>query len=59
MLTRGQQYADLGENHFDALAQVKTANRLLKRLKDIGVEVLNVRVSNSLALQLPDGAVSL
>jgi transposase len=59
MLTRGQQYADLGENHFDALAQVKTANRLLKRLKDIGIEVLKVHVPDSLALQLPDGAVSL
>jgi transposase len=59
MLTRGQQYADLGENHFDALAQVKTANRLLKRLKDIGVEVLTVHVRDNLALTLPDGAVSL
>lgn len=59
MLTRGQQYADLGENHFDALAQVKTANRLLKRLKGIGVEVLTVHVRDNLALTLPDGAVSL
>jgi transposase len=59
MLTRGQEYADLGENHFDGLARTKTANRLLRRLKDVGVDVLKIHVRDGMELQLPAGSVSL
>ena len=58
MLTRGQPYLDLGEHHFDGLARTKIANRLLKRLKDLGVDVLQVRVRDGSDLQLA-GPVSL
>lgn len=49
MLTRGLPYADLGDGYFDQRQRVRTANRLLKRLKDLGVEVLQIRLETPLA----------
>jgi transposase len=39
MLKNRVSYQDLGADHFDRADKIKTANRLLKRLKDLGVEV--------------------
>ena len=39
MLTRREPYRDLGPAHFDQHNRVKTASRLIKRLKDMGIEV--------------------
>lgn len=50
------EYRDPGEHHFAALARNRTANRLLKRLKDIRVEVLQVRVQEGVDLKLPGAA---
>jgi transposase len=47
MLTRGTTYQDLGPNHFDSRTRVRTVNRLLKRLKDLGIEVIEARVSEN------------
>ena len=52
MLTRNEEYKDLGEHHFDERARNRTANRLLKRLKDLGVDVLQVRVSEGMEIKL-------
>lgn len=52
MLKRNEEYRDLGEQHFDERARNRTANRLLKRLKDLGVEVLQVRGGDGLDLKL-------
>ena len=47
MLTRGTTYQDLGPNHFDSRTRVRTVNRLLKRLKDLGIKVIEARVSEN------------
>jgi transposase len=47
MLKRQVPYADLGPGHLHQRDRVRTANRLLQRLKEIGVEVLQVRVADS------------
>jgi len=39
MLRDGVEYRDLGANHFDRRDQLKTINRLVKRLADLGCEV--------------------
>lgn len=39
MLRDGTMYEDLGGHHFDARDKQRSARRLLKRLKDLGVEV--------------------
>jgi hypothetical protein len=44
MLTRRTSYEDLGPDHFDRRMRTRTVNRLLKRLKDLGVEVVETRV---------------
>jgi transposase len=43
MLKNGTDYADLGADHFIKNDRVKTANRLLRRLGDLGFDVLEVR----------------
>ena len=53
MLTRNEEYRDLGAQHFDERARNRTANRLLKRLKDLAaVEVLQVRGGEGMELKL-------
>jgi transposase len=47
MLTRRTAYQDLGPNHFDSRTRVRTVNRLLKRLKDLGIKVIEARVSEN------------
>jgi transposase len=47
MLKRQVPYADLGPRHLHQRDRVRAANRLLQRLKEIGVEVLQVRVDDS------------
>jgi transposase len=47
MLRRRVPYHDLGPMHFDARNRVRTANRLLKRLKELGIEVLQTRAAES------------
>lgn len=44
MLTRQVPYQDLGANYFDNKTRIRTINRLLKRLKDFGIQVLQTRV---------------
>jgi transposase len=39
MLRDGVEYRDLGPDHFDRHDKVKTINRLVRRLKDLGCEV--------------------
>jgi transposase len=39
MLLRSTAYTDLGPNHFDSRNQQRTVGRLLRRLRDLGVEV--------------------
>jgi transposase len=39
MLTRREPYRDLGPAHFDQHNRVRTASRLIKRLKDMGIEI--------------------
>lgn len=39
MLSQGTDYQDLGPDHFDKLNRRTTANRLIRRLKDLGYEV--------------------
>jgi len=46
MLSRRVPYQDLGPAHFDARNRTRTASRLLKRLKELGIEVLQTRVSD-------------
>jgi transposase len=43
MLKNGTDYADLGADHFIKNDRVKTANRLLRRLGDLGFDVREVR----------------
>ena len=45
MLSRGVPYQDLGPTHFDSRNRTRTASRLLKRLKELGIEVLQTRIS--------------
>ena len=45
MLSRGVPYQDLGPAHFDTRNRARTASRLLKRLKELGIEVLQTRIS--------------
>lgn len=44
MLTRHVPYQDLGANYFDNKTRVRTVNRLLKRLTDLGIQVVQTRV---------------
>lgn len=46
MLTRRVAYQDLGAEHYDARQRTRAASRLLKRLKELGIEVLQTRVTN-------------
>jgi transposase len=46
MLTRRVPYHDLGASHFDARQRTRAATRLLKRLKELGIEVLQTRVTD-------------
>lgn len=48
MLTRRVPYHDLGPTHFDSRNRARTASRLLKRLKDLGIEVLQTRITDPL-----------
>jgi transposase len=44
MLSRRSPYQDLGPDHFDRRSRVRTVSRLLKRLNDLGVEVIQTRI---------------
>jgi hypothetical protein len=50
MLTRREPYRDLGATHFDQRNRTRTASRLLKRLKEMGIDVLQTRISEPAAL---------
>ena len=39
MLTRGETYQDLGANHHPRRHRTRLANRLLRRLDELGVQV--------------------
>jgi len=39
MLSRNQNYSDLGENYFDERDRHATENRLLKRIESLGYQV--------------------
>lgn len=54
MLVRQQPYQDLGPTYFERKSKTRTASRLLKRLKDLGIEVLQTRITEP-----PPGSVSL
>ncbi len=45
MLTRHMPYQDLGPRHLDKRTRTRTVSRLLKRLKDLGIEVLQTRIT--------------
>jgi transposase len=45
MLTRNMPYQDLGPSYYEKKTRMRTANRLLKRLKDLGIEVLQTRIT--------------
>jgi transposase len=49
MLTRHMPYHDLGPSYFESKTRTRTANRLLKRLKDLGIEVLQTRITEPFA----------
>jgi transposase len=46
MLTRRLPYQDLGAQYVDNRQRTRAATRLLKRLKELGIEVLQTRVSD-------------
>lgn len=46
MLSRRVPYHDLGPSHFDQRNRTRTVSRLLKRLKDMGVDVLQTRLAD-------------
>ena len=50
MLTRHTPYQDLGPSYFEKKTRTRTANRLLKRLKDLGIEVLQTRITEPSAV---------
>ena len=39
MLRDGVEYHDLGADHFDRRARTKVANRLIRRLEQLGLKV--------------------
>lgn len=43
VLKNAVDYADLGAEHFSRADRIKTANRLLRKLGDLGVEVRDMR----------------
>jgi hypothetical protein len=45
MLSRRMPYHDLGPAHFDSRNRTRTASHLLKRLKELGIEVVQTRIS--------------
>jgi transposase len=45
MLNRHVPYQDLGASYFENKTRTRTANRLLKRLKDLGIEVLHTSIT--------------
>jgi transposase len=49
MLTRHMPYQDLGPSYFEKKTRTRTATRLLKRLKDLGIEVLQTRITEPTA----------
>jgi hypothetical protein len=44
MLTRHLPYHDLGADYFDHKTRTRTVNRLLKRLNDLGIQVIDTRI---------------
>jgi transposase len=50
MLSRHMPYHDLGPSYFEKKTRTRTANRLLKRLKDLGIEVLQMRLTEPSAV---------
>jgi transposase len=50
MLSRREPYRDLGPAHFDQRNRARTASRLLKRLKEMGIDVLHTRLSEPVTL---------
>jgi transposase len=47
MLIRRTAYEELGSAHFDNRTRTRTVSRLLKRLKDLGVEVIETRIQQT------------
>lgn len=45
MLIRREPHRDLGPAHFDQRNRARTASRLIKRLKEMGIDVLQTRLS--------------
>jgi hypothetical protein len=45
MLSRHLPYQDLGPTYFENKTRTRTVSRLLKRLKDLGIEVLQTRTT--------------
>jgi len=45
MLSRHMPYQDLGPTYFENKTRTRTVSRLLKRLKDLGIEVLQTRTT--------------
>jgi hypothetical protein len=52
MLSRREPYRDLGPAHFDQRNRTRTTSRLLKRLKEMGIDVLQTRLSEPAALSV-------
>lgn len=46
MLSRRTTYKDLGASHFDQRTRTRTVSRLLKRLKDLGVQVVETKITS-------------
>lgn len=47
MLKRRTTYQDLGPGHFDQRTRTRTVSRLLKRLQDLGVQVLETKITST------------
>lgn len=50
MLSRREPYRDLRPAHFDQRNRARTASRLIKRLKEMGIVVLQTRLSEPVTL---------
>ena len=46
MLVHRCPYQDLGPTHFDRITRTRTVGRLLKRLKNLGIEVVQTRITD-------------
>ena len=53
MIRHGENYVDLGSSYFDSLNTRKTVDRLIRRLKEFGVEVLARPGTSSTPSELP------